>query len=199
MNNQFKDILDNDENILWEGKPTLLPFLASGLPYLGLGIIWGIMDYSFIKKALTNLDLTLIPFFLLHLSPLWFGIFNMVRLFLVFSNTAYATTNKRILFRSGFWGIDFKSIDYDKILDIRVDVNPFENMFGVGSIKINTDLMGGKATPIYDSIASITNPYEVFKKIKTASVNIKTDWNYPNEFRPEKNPGYKTKYKPENN
>lgn len=200
LHNQLKDILDNDEKVLWEGKPTFLPFVASGLPFLGFGIIWGIMDYGFIQKAFTSpssLDLTFVPFFLLHLMPLWLGFLNVARLFLVFNNTTYATTNKRILLRTGFWGIDFKSIDYDKILDVRVDVNPFESMFGVGSIKINTGLMGGRGTSIYDSITAIHNPYGVFKQIKTVSVNIKTDWNYPNKLRPDENLGYKTKYKPE--
>lgn len=196
--NQLIDVLDNDEKILWEGKPTFLPFLASGLPLLGFGIIWGIMDYGFISKAFTSSRQGfLIPFFILHLMPLWLGIINIIRLFLVFNNTAYAATNKRLLIRSGFFGIDFKSFDYDKIIDLRVDVNPLENIFSVGSIKINTGLTGSKETPIYDSIAAITNPYGVFKQIKTASVNIKTDWNYPNKLRPQENPGYKTKYKPE--
>lgn len=196
---QLKNILDNDEKISWEGKPTFIPFIASGLPFLGFGIIWVIMNYNFIQNTSSNpngLDITSIPFLLVQLMPLWLSILNLVRLFLVFKNTTYATTNKRILLRGGFWGIDFKSIDYDKIFDIRVVVNPIENIFGVGSIKINAGLMGGMGTPIYDSIAAISNPYEVFKQIKTVSVNIKTDWNYPNQLRPSENPGYKTEYKP---
>jgi hypothetical protein len=35
---------------------------------------------------------------------------------------------------------------------------------------------------------------EVFKMVKQTSVDIKTDYNYPNALRPETNPGYKTKY-----
>lgn len=196
---QMRHILDTDEKILWEGRPTFLPFIANGLPLLGFGILWGIMDYAFIKNSAAapgSMAAFLLPFFVLHLAPLWIGIFNMIKLFLVFNNTHYSITNKRIILRSGFWGIDFKSADYDKIMDLRVDVNPIENMFGVGSIKINTGLTGNKGTPVYDSLTAITNPYEVFKKIKTVSVNIKTDWNYPNKLRPSENPGYNTEYKP---
>ena len=47
------------------------------------------------------------------------------------------------MLKSGFWGIDFKAIDYDQILDLEVS-------------------------------------YDVFKRIKEVSVNVKTDWNYPN-------------------
>ncbi|OGK20386.1 hypothetical protein A3C23_03910 [Candidatus Roizmanbacteria bacterium RIFCSPHIGHO2_02_FULL_37_13b] len=198
--NHIQDVLDDNEKIIWQDKPTFIPFVASGLPFLGFGIIWGIMDSSFIVKSLSapmNLDLMLIPFFLIHLMPLWLGILNFVRLFLVFNNTAYATTNRRILLRTGFLGIDFRSIDYDKIQDIRVDVNPFENMFGVGTIKINADFSGNRGVHIYGSISAIADPYKVFKQIKTVSVNIKTDWNYPNKLRPSDNPGYKTEYQPE--
>lgn len=57
------------------------------------------------------------------------------------------------MMRSGFWGTDFKAIDYDKIADLTVTVNPIENIFGPdafnlvifdsGSLNItNIDLTG---------------------------------------------------------
>lgn len=197
---QMKDILDNDEKIIWEGKPTFIPFIASGLPFLGFGIIWGLFDYNLIRNIFTSsnsINYALVPFFLLHLMPLWIGILNFVRLFLVYNNTSYSITNKRVLMRSGFLGIDFKAIDHDKIVDITVDVNPIENMLGVGTIKINSGLIGNKGARVYDSLIAISRPYEIFKKLKTVSVDIKTDWNYPNSLRPNENKGYKTKYIPE--
>ena len=197
--NQLKDILDLNEKVLWEGKPAFIPFIASGLPFLGFGILWGFIDATFITQAFSSPapDLFLIPFFLLHLFPLWGSIANMFRLLFSFKNTHYALTDKRAIMRTGFWGVDFKAIDYDKIEDLRVDVNPIENMFGVGSIKINTGLMAGRGGVVYDSISAIADPYKVFKLLKTTSVNIKTDWNYPNKLRPSDNPGYGTRYNPE--
>jgi membrane protein YdbS with pleckstrin-like domain len=186
--------------VLWEGKPVFIPFVASGLPFLAFGILWGIMDYSFIQNAFTSpngLSAGLVPFFLLHLAPLWLGILNMARLLLVFNNTDYAVTNKRVLMRTGFWGIDFKAIDYDKIQESRVDVNPLEKMFGVGTIRLNTGMTGNKGQAVYDSISAIPHPYEVFKKLKLTTVDVKTDWNYPNKLRPSENPGYGTAYRPE--
>ncbi|MDR1494346.1 MAG: hypothetical protein LBT05_16755 [Planctomycetaceae bacterium] len=44
--------------------------------------------------------------------------------------------------------------------------------------------------------SGIENPYDVFRRIKEVSVDVKTDWNYPNANRPETNPGYQTKYTP---
>ena len=200
LKNQFDSVLDKDEKVLWHGKATFIPFVLSGLPLLGFGILWGFIDYGFIQKSLSspnNLDITLIPFFLLHLTPLWLGIGNFIRLFLVFTNTGYVITNKRVLLRTGFWGIDFKSVDYDKIQDAQVTVNPLERIFNVGSIRINSGFTNSRGVYAYDTIAAISDPYEVFRKIKTTSVNVKTDWNYPNKLRPDENPGYKTKYNPE--
>ncbi len=98
--------------------------------------------------------------------------------------------------RSGFWGTDFKAIDYDKISDIEVNVNPVENLFGVGTIQAFSGRTTNKGGSIYDKFIAIPEPYEVFKRIKEVSVDIKTDWNYPNALRPEKNQGYKTRYEP---
>jgi hypothetical protein len=197
MGNQLADILDTDEKVLWQGKPTFIPFVASGLPFLALGILWGMIDYGFIRQIFispSGVQVTLIPFFLLHLMPLWGSILNMLRLLLSFNNVTYAMTNKRILLRTGFWGIDFKSIDYDKVSDVQVTVNPLENLLRVGSVKINSGLAGG--TAVFDSMVAIADPYDIFKQLKTTSVNIKTDWNYPNKLRPAENPGYRTQYRP---
>ncbi len=194
---QFEAVRDQDESMLWIGKPVFVPFLCSGIPFLVIGLIWGAIDYfGFIRNMPANMARFAIPFFALHLLPFWASILNMARLYLVFNNTCYAITNKRLLMRSGFFGIDFKAIDYDKIADIEVNVGPIENLFGVGTIQAFSGSSGdGRRRPC-DQFVAIANPYEVFKQIKKVSVDIKTDWNYPNAMRPAENPGYQSKYDP---
>lgn len=136
----------------------------------------------------------LIPFMALHLFPFWASLLNMIRLFLVHKNTYYAITNKRLMMRSGFWGIDFVSLDYDKISDIEVTVNPVENMLGVGTIQAFSGNTSNRGARLYDKFIGIEKPYEIFKRIKEVSVDVKTDWNFPNAMRPAVNPGYQTKY-----
>lgn len=198
---QFDAVLDHDEQVLWVGNPTVIPFLMSGLPFLLLGLIWGAIDYfGFIKHIGTSKEPALgfmVPFFALHLLPLWLGVGNMLRLCLVFGNTCYAFTNKRILLRTGFWGIDFKSIDFDRLQEIEVTVNPIENMLGVGSLKMFSGGITGKGAPTFNFFIGIEKPYEVYKQLKTVTVDVKTDWNYPNALRPEQNKGYKTGYAPD--
>ena len=194
---QFEQVLDKDEKVMWTGSPKLIPFLVTGLPFLGIGILWFCIDYfGFIKNQGIDNPSFSVPFFILHLFPFWGSILNMGRLALVYNNTFYIYTNKRLMMRSGFWGTDFMAIDDDKISDIEVNVNPIENMYGVGTVQAFSGRTSAKGNRVYDKFVAVEKPYEVFKMIKQISVDIKTDYNYPNALRPEENPGYKTDYKP---
>jgi len=193
---QFSNVVDRDEKFFWIGEPALLPFVLSGVPFLIFGLIWGAFDYfGFIRHMPPGQMATMIPFFALHLFPFYASILNMFRLFLVHKNTFYAETNKRVMMRSGFWGLDFKMIDYDKISDVEVNVNPIENMMGVGTLRFYSGRTNSKGNSITDNFMAVPDPYEVFKKVKEISVDIKTDWNYPNKLRPAENPGYQTEYR----
>ena len=167
----FQVIRDKDEKILWAGKPTRAPFLVSGLPFLFFGCIWGSIDYfGFIRHMGGPNGIPLgfaIPFFALHLFPFWGSVLNMLRLALVVGNTYYAVTPKRLMMRSGFWGTDFRSIDFDQIANLEVSVNPIENASGVGSIRFYSKMPsanGNRVTLV--SFVGIRDPYEVFKLVK---------------------------------
>jgi hypothetical protein len=74
-----------------------------------------------------------------------------------------------------------------------------EKIYNVGTIRFysgRTLTDDGNTTKLYDSWSAIKNLYDLFKMVKQTSVNIKTDFNYPNALRPDTNPGYNTKYKP---
>ena len=66
---QFEQVLDNNEKTLWVGKPKFIPFLATGIPFLIIGLIWFCIDYfGFIRNMeLDESAYFTIPFFLLHL------------------------------------------------------------------------------------------------------------------------------------
>ena len=194
---QFEAIRGRDEEILWFGKPNFTAFIIRGIPFLIIGLIWGAIDYfGFIRLMPKQMAVFTIPFFFLHLLPFWASILNMIRLFLVYENTCYAFSNMRLMMRSGFWGTDFKVIDYDKISDIEVNVNPIENLLGVGTVQAFSGRASDEGGQTCEKFIGISDPYGVFKRIKEVTVDVKTDWNYPNAMRPKVNPGYQTKYKP---
>jgi hypothetical protein len=95
----------------------------------------------------------------------------MIRLFVVAGNTFYAVTPRRVMIRSGFWGTDFKAIDFEQIASLEVSVNPIEAAFGVGSIRFCPKSFGlnyNRSSLGAPSFAGITNPYDVFKLVKQA-------------------------------
>ena len=195
---EFDSVKDNDEEVLWTGKPKFIPYIFSGLGAglftLAFGIVWMLTTINIKKDDGSSAS----PFFwLFGLLPLLQGLYVFLNRLLSFSNTAYGYSNKRVMMRTGFIGTDFKSIDYDKISDIEVTVNIIERMYNVGSIRFfsgRTQTDEGNTTKLYDVWSAIENPYEIFKMVKQTSVDIKTDFNYPNALRPETNSGYKTKY-----
>ena len=194
---EFESVKDDDEEILWTEKPRFIPYAITGLG-LGLGAILFVGIYYAMTANAKNEDGTTGNFsWLFAALPLAFFFWNFLNKLFSYSNTRYAYTNKRVMMRSGFIGTDFKSIDYDKISDIEVTVNFVERAFNVGTIRFfsgRTDTNDGTTTKLYDQWEAIPNPYDVFKRVKQISVDIKTDYRYPNAFRPESNPGYNTKY-----
>ena len=195
---EFDSVKDNDEEILWTANPKFIPYIfsgiATGLFTIAFGVVWLLVSINFKSDDGTSSS----PFFwLFGLIPLLQGLYVFLNRLFSYSNTAYAYSNKRVMMRTGFIGTDFKTIDYDKISDIEVTVNVIERMYNVGSIRFfsgRTQTDEGNTTKLYDVWSAIENPYEVFKMVKQTSVDIKTDFNYPNALRPETNPGYKTKY-----
>lgn len=198
---EFDAVKDNDETIYWTGQPKFIPFLAKGIPFLIIGLLWGAFDLFFLMNMMSigGGQPFIWIFMLLHLFPFYGSILNMFRLALVHQNTFYAITSKRLMLRTGFFGIDFKAVDYDKIQNLEVNVGPLEKLFNVGTIRAFTGEYAhtkNGTRPLFNEFIAIEEPYEVFKQIKQVSVDIKTDWNYPNKLRPEDNPGYNTKYTP---
>jgi membrane protein YdbS with pleckstrin-like domain len=196
---EFDSIKDDNEEILWTDKPKFIPYAITALG-LGVGVFIFVGIYYAMTKNIGNEDGTTGNFSIWFVAiPVTIFLLNFLNKIFSYSNTSYAFTNKRVMVRSGFIGTDFKIIDYDKISDIQVTVNFIERIFNVGTIKFysgRTEVNDGITSKLYDRWEAIADPYEVFKQLKKVSVDIKTDFNYPNALRPEANPGYNTKYKP---
>ncbi len=110
--------------------------------YLGLGIVLG----AYI------LILVLIAVF----EILWLN------------KTRYAVTNKRIIIRTGFIGVDFKGLDFTMLSALTVSVTLLDKIKrDTGSISF-----GSMASPMINnagakfSFSFVVNPYETYKEIK---------------------------------
>jgi hypothetical protein len=163
----FDSVRAGNETFVWTGRPAFLPYVMSGVPFLLFGMLWGAFDYfGFIRNMSAKDAGFAIPFFAIHLAPCYGSVLYM--LYLVFShkNVAYGATDKRVIIRSGLFGIDYKSIDYKGVLGMDVSVGPIENMLGAGSIRIDAGRRGSKGSVQYENITGISEPYDVFKQLQ---------------------------------
>lgn len=199
QDNRVEDILDEDENVLLRTKPKKSAYVFNSVvKMLPIVIIWilfdggflGFMFYGMIKGEIPLFILAIIiPFFAVHLIPVWIWIGGIVKASAGWKNIEYVFTEKRIIIRSGLIGIDFVNIYYSDILGVNLKVGIIDRMFKVGDIYISAH---NQSEVLWD----ISNPYFLLRKIQNIVIDIKTDIIFPNDLRPEENHGFRTKYKP---
>ena len=176
ITSEFDPIKEKDEQILWTEKPKLTPYMTNGsltvLYLFAFGVACFCMN-QFIIKSGSVMGNIFIWFGLI--APLQ-GLYLLFKKLLTHKNLLYAYTNKRVIIRSGVFGIDYKTIDYDKIADMEINVNPFEKLHKVGSIRFFTGEIkrtddGNKK--VYERWEAISDPYETFKKVSEAKTKYK--------------------------
>lgn len=196
--NNIEDILESSEKILWRSKPNKKSYILSKV-FQGIFfvLIWLAFDVTFITLMVTHMGeesgmpyamlAFIIPFFLIHLMPVWIWIVGIIKGALELKNIEYAFTDKRIIIRSGLVGIDFKFLYYSEIESVNVRVGLIDKIFRVGDIYINAV---ASSAVLFD----LKSPYSLGSKLQKIVQDIKADINYPNSKREEINPGYNTKY-----
>lgn len=177
MNNEnyFEKILDSDESIIEVFKPNRkrfvnLTILRNTFATLFTLLFPGIFIVVAIAASESN-DFDIIFYIvpIIIAALIVFGyIFSIISRFTVYKNTYYCCTNKRIIIRRGFIGVDYQTLDYDLIGGMDVQVDFFDKI-----IKPNTGTISfiSAASPAIQQgtmyfFAYIENPYESYKKIK---------------------------------
>jgi uncharacterized membrane protein YdbT with pleckstrin-like domain len=162
---EFEHIKEQDETLLWAKKPRLAPFVLISLFFASLIVL---SQMASLYSAVFNLAVYDKP-----LSDELFSntfTFLLVALvvctwqYLAYKNESYAYSNKRIMVKTGVFNTDFIAVEYKKIIEVSVTINPIENMFGVGTVRFftgKTDKNGSS----YDCWQCVENPYEVMKEM----------------------------------
>ena len=172
MEKLFEKILDEDEKIEKVLKPHKGKYFFSVLVAWGLSFaIFAIMGIAFVlfpeDGAEVDKIYALIPI------GIWVLCMLVVLLFasIYYKNLYYAYTNKRVIIRSGIFGVDFKSLDMSMIGAVNVYVSLLDKIIrkNTGSI-----MFGSTASPIGGQNAgagyrfnNIKAPYETCKDVKS--------------------------------
>lgn len=182
MENRISNILEANEKVVWQGKVSrkVLAFVL----IFSLIIIFAIGIFFLTKDSVSytsNGQPAQTSGKIIGLIVIVLG--SLLSLIMFFQDMVkdFAITEKRVIIKSGIIGTDFKSIYFDQIKNIFVDVGLIGKIFKVGSIKIDigktrtfsTGSGNGQSTQIetktmYDVLKHIDNSYEVFKGLQGA-------------------------------
>ena len=107
----IKDVLVEGEEIIWEGKPKKNVYILNQIAVMfPFAFIWLLVDGGIIAMMIASGEIKemlwfVIPFFAIHLMPVWIWLSNLLTANKKWKNTVYALTNKRIIMSSGFIGL----------------------------------------------------------------------------------------------
>lgn len=198
--NEMNSPIVEGENIIWSSKPKQSAFLINRiLTMLPLALIWLAFDSFFILSMINSGDmkkmvLFLIPFFALHLMPVWIWIGNIISANKRWKNTEYYVTDKRIIIQNGFISENYQTIYYKDIKNVDLHIGIIDKFLHVGDIYFDLGYIGRNNKATISAFLDVETPREVYSKIQKIVLDIQTDIEYPNELRPKTNPGYNTKY-----
>ena len=193
------------ETLIWKAKPKKSAFIINkSITMAPFAILWLAFDSSFITMMFkfdtpTEMLWFIIPFFALHLMPVWIWLANILTASRKWKNTTYYVTDKRIIIENGFVAGNFQTIYYKDLTNVSLHLGVIDKMLGVGDIYLET--AGGKYVQngrnwVAQAFLDIENPQEIEPKLPQIVMDIQTDIEYPNALRPGENPGYNTKYEP---
>ena len=192
-------VLTAGEAILWRGKPKRGAFIATkSLSLLPIAVIWLILDLQFIGTAFSSSGMLgfMIPFFALHLMPVWIWLANVVTACRRWKNTHYYVTNRRIILQGGFFAVNETSLFYKDLRNARLRIGLLDKMFHTGDIVFDDGITVNNKQNRGHVFEDLENAEEVYRRVQKVILDMQTDMEYPNAFRPEENPGYQTQYRP---
>lgn len=186
------------ETILWRGKPKRSSFIASkSLTMMPIAIIWLCFDSVLIVETFSgDGPWFLIPFMLLHLMPVWIWLGSALTAGKRWKNTNYFVTNRRIIIQGGFLAVNEKSLFYKDIRNAQVKIGLLDKLFGTGDVLLDEGRVGSKGHPVYTSLEDLEDPHQVYHRVQRVILDMQTDMEFPNAYRPAENPGYQTDYRP---
>ena len=172
MEELFSKVLDDDEKIVKVFKPKKIKLFLSNIILHGLWLLFftvmSVLAILFPEEGVPASD----PITVLIPIGIYIAIIALICVLsaIHYKNTYYAYSNKRIIVRSGIFGVDYKSLDLVSISSTNVYVSLLDKLlhkdtgslsFGSASSPVN-----GQAGSLY-RFNHIEKPYETCKEIKS--------------------------------
>ncbi|WP_052597299.1 PH domain-containing protein [Aureispira sp. CCB-QB1] len=166
-NRYFKNFLDENEKILWIGKPSPIPYSLSAVLFQIVGLLWFFIALPMLFQIESLSDFC---FYILYLIPFWSSCFVSYASYKNINHVHYAYSRRRIFIKEGL-GANYTIIEFSKIIDIESSSNLIENKYQTGSILIYSGKKNSKGEREFDVLHSIENPIDVFVDLKRMKAN----------------------------
>lgn len=172
MEKLFEHILDDDEKIIKVFKPHKAKLFISIL--LSIGVLFSFFLFISIAAILFPEDEFVSSNKIYILIPI--GIFVLILTItailtvIYYNNLYFAYSNKRIIIRSGIFGVDYRTLDMSMVGAVNVSVSLLDKILKKNTGNIS---FGSTASPVVTSKASTYNfthiiaPYETCKEVKS--------------------------------
>lgn len=198
---KIEEFKGQDEQVLWKGKPNKSVFIKERLlsPFLFIAAIWLLLDCSIIMFTFAHFRVNvyiMIPFYFLHLFPVWIYLYIVISSFKLWRHTEYMITDMAVYCQSGVFTTYCVRKTFQEITNASVHQGFIDRRHDVGDVYVmaGATLYGGRMISQGINIVDIEDYMKVYKLINQTSTDIYSDTMYPNNLRPENNDGYKTKY-----
>lgn len=201
-NSELNNPLVDGEELIWSSKPKKSAYIINQiLVMMPFALLWLAIDSTFIFTAIASGEISsmlffIVPFFALHLMPVWIWLGNVITSNRKWKNTKYYITDKRIIIQNGLIAENYQTIYYKDIRNVSLRIGLIDKMLKVGDIYFDLgNYIGNQGTKaVTAAFLDIENVREIYPKLQKIVMDIQTDIEYPNALRPDNNPGYNTKY-----
>lgn len=186
---------------MWSAKPKKNAFIVNKvLGMLPIALIWLIFDSFFFANVLSvggGMGLFMIGFGILHLMPVWIWLGNVLTANRRWKNTVYYVTDRRILIQTGFASQELQTVYYKDIRNVNLRIGIIDKLLGVGDIYFDLGeyYSNSKHRTLAKAFLDIEDPQVVYSRVQKVVMDMQTDIEYPNAYRPGENPGYNTQYR----
>lgn len=183
------ELLDEEERILWQGKPKKSAFILNqSIKLFPIAMVWLAFDgfflvNLFVSGAFFEMIWFIIPFFALHLLPVWLWLKSVMTSGRLWNNTLYQITNQRLVIYSGNFGKSIQSISYSSIKNIELRTGFIDQILHVGDLYF--DVTGKKPLALLD-LEGAERLYPLLLKIvRNVKKDVPADYNLSSYDFPE--------------
>lgn len=166
----LSSLLYEDERVIWQGKPNKKGLVLDGVfKMLPIVLVWIVLDVAFLTIMIAedvfnknpNLSYIALPFFIIHVSPLWIWISNIMKSSAAYETFEYVLTQKRVLIKTEVYGVDVRTIWLTDVKEFKVVKDAVDKMLNTGDLIIK-----GEYTDVaLLNIKNVGKVVEDFKKI----------------------------------